>query len=134
MKKALFMVLALTLVSFHMLACNGPSSEVGPQIEEGKADLIGNLEESQCCNYDYQCKADHGLVCRPTYDANLRIRDRCEFPAGIHEICLEDDDCDDEMTCEKFTDGPIGNCMYGDERYSDAGPEATNEGLSDAGL
>ncbi len=118
MKNILFAILSLTLVSLLMLACG--ADEVVPEIDEGKADIIGNIEEGYSCNFDYQCKSDHGMICRPTYDIQGLIRDTCQLPANYGAMCLEDGDCEDYLECKENYGSEIGFCDY--RHHTDAGP------------
>jgi hypothetical protein len=90
-----------------------------------------NLEFDEICTNDDECAPE--LVCRPDHSQSACFHDQewhcglCLSPAGVNEICLEDEDCGERLKCSSYvTVLPDHYCM-GDIGYH-CTPDPLGEG------
>lgn len=109
------LALACSLV---LVACSPESSDsLG---DDEKSDAIGNGTEDESCSWDWQCRIDDSLICRPS-SANVGEPDeRCSLPGEARALCGDDHDCDTGFICKDtrftVTGGVLvaGNCVRGE--------------------
>ncbi len=81
--------LMILFCSLGLIAC-GEGLEAG-RVGAGKGDLIGDRVKGEPCDWDWQCRADTGYVCRPEPEDGSP---RCGLKIAGGGACEESDDCE----------------------------------------
>jgi hypothetical protein len=101
----------------------------------GKADWVGNRGNNERCSWDWQCRADAGLICRPSSFAAGKPELRCQPRGGAEAPCAEDTDCKSGTICLEvdhfLTSNEIqqaGRCQEGTAKPCDGDDDCEETG------
>lgn len=105
---------AMVLGAVALWGCGAPEAGAGDEAAEvivvqeagideagadpQKQDWFGNRGTGEPCSWDWMCRSDDGLICRPR-EGEGGVKWRCAGPGQLDALCYDQDDCASGRTC-----------------------------------